>query len=142
MQDIKTYFWKDISIGMQADFSSTISEDDLNSFAILAGDHNPLHKDFNYAKSKGFSNRVAHGMLTSSLYSKLVGMYLPGKYALLQGIDILFLKPVYPQDILYVFGEVGYLNEAYKQLEICAYIKNQHAEKISKAKIRVGLLDD
>ena len=81
-------------------------------------------------------------MLTSSFFSTLVGVYLPGKYCLLQGIDIQFSKPVYIDDILTITGKVSYINEAYKQIEIKAIIINQDNEKVSKATIKVGVMDE
>ena len=94
------------------------------------------------SKSKGFSDRVVYGMLTSSFFSTLVGVYLPGKYCILQSIDIKFSKPVYIDDILTITGKVSYINEAYKQLEIKAVIINQDNKKVSKATIKVGGMDE
>jgi 3-hydroxybutyryl-CoA dehydratase len=111
----------------------------LNSFLALSGDNNPLHADRHYAKEKGFKDRVVYGMLISAFYSRLVGVYLPGKNALLQGIEINFHNPVYVGDILAISGEVSYINEAYKQIEIIGYIRNQENKLISKANIKVGL---
>jgi 3-hydroxybutyryl-CoA dehydratase len=62
-------------------------------------------------------------MLTSSLYSRLVGVYLPGKYALLQGIDLDFSSPCHAGERLHVAGEVVFLNEAYQRFEIKATIR-------------------
>jgi len=101
-----------------------------------------LHTDVEYSKSKGFSDRVVYGMLISSFFSTLVGVYLPGKYCILQGVDIQFSKPVYIDDILTITGKVSYINEAYKQLEIKAVIINQDNKKVSKATIKVGVMDE
>ena len=76
-------------------------------------------------------------MLTSSFFSTLVGVYLPGKYCILQGVDIQFSKPVYIDDILTITGKVSYINEAYKQLEIKAVIINQDNKKTNK-EINIG----
>ena len=81
-------------------------------------------------------------MLTSSFYSTLVGVYLPGKYCILQGINIQFSHPVYVDDILTITGKVSHINEAYKQLEIKAIIMNQKNIKVSKATIKVGVIDE
>jgi 3-hydroxybutyryl-CoA dehydratase len=86
---------------------------------------------------------VVYGFLTSSFYSTLVGVYLPGKYALLQEVKkISFEKPVYIDDELTIHGIISFMNEAYKVIEIKAMIKNQNSEIISRAKINVGLLDE
>ena len=81
-------------------------------------------------------------MLTASFYSTLIGVFLPGKYCILQGIDIQFNKPVYSGDHLTISGMVTYINDAYKQLEIKASIINQDHKKVSKALIKVGLIDE
>jgi acyl dehydratase len=90
----------------------------------------------------GYPGRVVYGLLTSSFYSTLVGVYLPGKYCLLQGLDIQFSKPVYIGEHLAISGKVTYINEAYRQIEIKANITNQNNVKISRAKIKVGVLDE
>ena len=87
-------------------------------------------------------NRVVYGLLTSSFYSTLVGVHLPGKHCILQGIDIQFSKPVYIDDILKISGKVSYINEAYKQIEVKAVITNQENKKVSKATIKVGVMDE
>lgn len=136
---MNAYTLKDIHAGLSAQFSVTVTEQMLDSFLTLSGDNNPFHVDAHYAKEKGFQGRVAYGMLTSSFYSKLIGVYLPGKYALLQGIEISFHNPVYVGDVLAVSGEISYISEAYKQIEIIGHIRNQDKKLISKAKIKVGV---
>jgi acyl-CoA thioesterase FadM len=66
-------------------------------------------------------------------------MHLPGKHALLHGIDLEFKSPAYIGDRLSVSGEIVYLNDAYHRLEVKARIVNQDGKIISKATIRVGL---
>ena len=134
--------FKDIKIGIIESFSVKIDTLKLNKFLEITNDINPLHIDCKYAKSKGFINRVVYGMLTSSFYSTLVGVYLPGKYSILQGIDIGFSKPVYIDDTLTITGKVDYINEAYKQIEIKATVTNQNNKKVSKATIKVGVIDE
>jgi 3-hydroxybutyryl-CoA dehydratase len=133
------YRWEDLSLGMRARFEVPLTAEMMTAFAAVSGDLNPLHLDEVYARQKGFTGRVAFGMLTSSLYSRLVGMYLPGKRALLQGIDLEFKGPAYIDDVLSVSGEVTYLNEAYRRVEVKGQIVNQAGQVISTAKIRVGV---
>ncbi len=107
-------------------------------FAALSGDHNPLHVDAEYALSQGYPAPVIFGLMSSSLYSRLVGMYLPGKYALLQGLDIDFSLPCFAGELLTVNGEVSYMSEAYKRFEIRGRILNGNRKTVSKSTIRVG----
>jgi len=139
---MNSYRFSELKVGIKESFTIELDMLKLLQFQKISGDCNPLHTDDLYAHKKGFESRVAHGMLTSSFYSTFVGVYLPGKYSLLQGIDIGFIKPVYIGDSLTVSGEIAYINYAYRQIEIKAIIKNQKGEKISRAKIKVGVVDE
>jgi 3-hydroxybutyryl-CoA dehydratase len=108
-------------------------------FSELSGDRNPLHIDSEFARHAGFRDVVAYGMLTSALYSTLVGVYLPGRYCLLQGIDVDFVNPAFLGDRLRIAGSISYLNQAYRRADVKASIHNGNSQLISKAKIRVGV---
>jgi acyl dehydratase len=133
------YSWSDLHIGLSHGFDAAFSSQDASTFAALSGDTNPLHVDTDYALKAGFPGPVIFGMLTSSLYSRLVGVYLPGKFALLQGMDINFISPCYAGDLLHVAGEVVFLSDAFRRLEIKASIRKDDGPLVSKALIRVGL---
>lgn len=135
------YKFLDIKVGLKASFDVRVDLTKMGKFFDISGDNNPLHLNDNYAKEKGFKSQVVYGLLTSSFYSTLVGVYLPGKYTILHGIAIQFSKPVYINDNLNIDGEVYYINEAYKQIEIKATITNQDGKKVSKATIKVGLME-
>ena len=136
------YKFSDIKVGLAKSFEVHVVSSMMDKFLEISNDINSLHQDSHYAKQKGFSGRVVYGLLTSSFYSTLVGVYLPGKYCILQGINIQFTKPVYINDILKVYGEVSYINEAYKCIEIKSTITNLKSEKVSKATIKVGIIDE
>ena len=139
---MNSYKFVDINVGLEKSISVRVNSEKQDKFLKISGDINPFHTDAEYSKSKGFSDRVVYGMLTSSFFSTLVGVYLPGKYCILQGVDIQFSKPVYIDDILTITGKVIYINETYKQLEIKAVIINQDNKKVSKATIKVGVMDE
>jgi 3-hydroxybutyryl-CoA dehydratase len=134
------YQWADLRVGLRQEFDVELTPGMMEAFATLSGDVNPLHTDPAYARSHGFRDKVAFGLLTSSFYSRLVGVYLPGKLALLHGIDVQLVGPAYPGDVLHVSGEITYLTEAFRRLELKAVIENRLSGIVSKAKIRVGLL--
>jgi len=92
------YNFNDISIGLKKEFRVRITESIVEDFAKLSGDYNPLHMDQNYAKSTEFSNRIAHGMLLSSFFSQLVGMYIPGKNGLYFSQTLNFKNPCFIND--------------------------------------------
>ena len=135
---MNTYRFSDLKTGIQASFSAHVTEKMLDTFMQLSGDNNPLHANTEYAREKKFPNRVVHGLLTAALYSRLVGLELPGQYALLHKIEISFLKPVFPGDTLTVSGEISELDETFRQIHVKAQIINQNNEKVSRAKIWVG----
>ncbi|MET3130539.1 3-hydroxybutyryl-CoA dehydratase [Oxalobacteraceae bacterium GrIS 1.11] len=134
------YRWNDLTLGLKHTFQASITEQMMLHFCQDSGDHNPLHLDAEYAAEHGFPNRVAYGLLTSSFYSTLAGVYLPGKFCLLHGIDITFMNPVFVGDLLTVSGEITYLNDAYRQIQISARIDNANGTQVSKAKIKAGVL--
>jgi len=137
---MNSFKFSELKQGLNLEFNIVITESMMNDFLKLSGDTNPLHIDEGYAKTNGFHSRVVYGMLTSSFYSQLVGVYLPGKYAFLQSISIDFIKPLYIGDKITIFGEVSGINELFKFIEIKSYIKRDSV-KISRAKIKVGLFE-
>jgi 3-hydroxybutyryl-CoA dehydratase len=139
---MNTYRWGDIHEGLTHNFQAMFTEEMMQHYASLSGDFNPLHVDAEYAQSLGFPGPVVFGLMTSSLYSSLVGMYLPGKLALLQGIDIDFNSSCHAGETLSVEGKVTYLNEAYHRFEVRARIRKADGKLVSKATIRVGFHGD
>jgi 3-hydroxybutyryl-CoA dehydratase len=133
------YQWEDLTVGMSAHFDVEVTSEQMLAFAVLSGDTNPLHVDEAFARSSGFPGRVVFGLLTSSFYSRLVGVYLPGKRALLDGIDVEFKSPAFVGDRLTVSGEIAFLNDTYHRLELKARIRNADGKLISKATIRAGV---
>lgn len=127
-------------MGIYERFETQIDEKMRASFLSISGDYNPLHSDSTYAKSKGFESAVVYGMLSSALYSRLVGVHLPGRYALLQSIQIDFTNPLYAGEKIVVYGKIKSINELFKIIEISANI-TRGTVKISRAKIKVGLLE-
>lgn len=138
------YTIDDIYMGMRESFQKEITIEMENSFREITGDINPLHMDDAYAAEIGngkFAFHITFGMLTSALYSTLAGVYLPGKYSLIHSFEELkFLKPVFAGDNLNVVGEVIDKDEQLKLIRIQAMIKNQKAQIVSKAKIKVLVL--
>ncbi|MCR5672053.1 MAG: MaoC family dehydratase [Butyrivibrio sp.] len=124
----------------KAEFSVTVTSEMMEKFLDICGDNNPLHVDESFAIEKGFDGRVVYGMLTSTFYSTLAGVYLPGKNCILHGVETSFHAPVYIGDELTVSGFVKVKHEATKSMEISAKIVNQNGKKVGKAKILAGCL--
>lgn len=139
---MNNYKFEDLKIGMSESFTVTVTEEMMKSFLELSDDENPLHNDEEFAKSQGYDSKVVYGLLTTSFISKLVGVLLPGKYCLLQGIDLKYAKPVYVGDILIVRGVVDELHESVKRLTVKVEVINQDEKKVVKGKVEVGFLKD
>lgn len=85
----------EFKVGQRVEFESRFGAAEIDSFAELSGDWNPLHVDDAYAARSPFRKRVAHGMLVSSLLSRVAGMYFPGQQSLLLQVEqISFPGPV------------------------------------------------
>ena len=88
------YFFEDLTLGMSRVFSKTITEADLLMFAGVSGDTNPIHLDQDFASRTMFEGRIAHGMLTASLVSTVLGTRLPGPGSVYVSQSLKFLAPV------------------------------------------------
>lgn len=108
----------EISVGDQASFVVQISEAMVNDFGRLSGDTNPLHMDQAYAEQTPFGQRVVHGMFGGALISQLIGLHLPGKYALYLKQTLTFKKPMFIGMEVTVAGEVITKTEATRTIEL------------------------
>src|SRR5437764_14658206 len=82
-------------IGMQRTLSRTITEDDILLFALVSGDHNPIHLDPEYAEKSLFGKRIAHGFLIGSLISAVLGNDMPGQGSIYLGQTMKLLLPIH-----------------------------------------------
>ena len=118
------YSFNEIKIGLEHYFDITIDEKLEEDFAKISGDFNPLHMNEQYAKKTKFGKRVCHGMLLASFFSKVVGMYLPGKNALYFSQSLNFVGPCFIGDKIIVKGEIIDKSEGTKMIKIKTTIKN------------------
>jgi NAD(P)-dependent dehydrogenase (short-subunit alcohol dehydrogenase family)/acyl dehydratase len=96
----------ELRIGLVAEFERDITAGDILGFANNSGDHNPLHVDEGYAAGTRFGRRIAHGAFQVGLASALVGMYLPGRSALLGSVSARFPAPLFFPSRVTVRGEI------------------------------------
>lgn len=94
----KSFAIEEITIGMTASYSQTITDADVKAFAGVSGDHNPVHLSEEYAKNSRFKDRIAHGLLTASFFSAIFGTKLPGEGCVYAGQNLRFKRPVYLND--------------------------------------------
>ncbi|MCI1931189.1 MAG: MaoC family dehydratase [Clostridia bacterium] len=126
--NMKGYSIDEIYIGQKESFTKTITEHDVYTFAGLCGDFNPLHVNAEYAKNTRFGERIAHGMLTASLFSTIIGMCIPGMDAIFLGQSCRFLKPVKFNDTVTITGEVTGIRKEKRIVTLKMTIVNQHGE--------------
>lgn len=93
-QDAHGYFFEDLSVGMSADFTKTISDSDIQQFADISGDDNPVHLSDDFASQTVFKERIAHGILTASFLSAVLGTKLPGPGCIYVSQSLNFKAPV------------------------------------------------
>lgn len=88
------YYIEDLKPGMSESFSKTISEHDVALFGEVSGDTNPVHFDEEFAKTTPFKGRIAHGVLTASYISTVLGMKMPGPGTIFMSLTTRFKAPV------------------------------------------------
>ena len=86
--------FSEFAVGERASFTVDITGDLVEKFAQLSGDQNPLHVDAAYAGATVFGSCIPHGMIAGMFFSRLIGMYLPGKHALYLSQTLKFHKPL------------------------------------------------
>lgn len=97
---------EDIEIGMSRHLRKEVTDRDIEMFAEVSTDRNPVHLDDAYAQDTIFEGRIAHGMLTAGLISAVIGEQLPGHGTVYLGQTLKFMAPVRPGDIVYAEVEV------------------------------------
>src|SRR4051812_25625064 len=94
MEELRGKYLDEISDGMTAIFSKTVTEADIVLFAGITGDTNPVHLDEEFAKPTMFKGRIAHGMLTAGFISTVFGTKLPGPGCIYLSQSLKFKAPV------------------------------------------------
>lgn len=87
-----------LQVGDTASRSKVITDADIHAFADLTGDHNPIHVDDQFASKSRFGKRIAHGMLSGSLFSAVLANDLPGQGSIYLGQTLQFVAPVFVGD--------------------------------------------
>ena len=91
---------EDIEMGMVRHLWKVVTDEDIEMFAQVSTDRNPVHLDDDYAQDTIFEGRIAHGMLTAGLISAVIGEQLPGHGTVYLGQSLKFMAPVRPGDVV------------------------------------------
>ncbi|MFX1511715.1 MAG: MaoC family dehydratase [Promethearchaeota archaeon] len=132
--------YSDIKIGEKAELKRTISEGDIEKFAKLSGDYNPIHLDEEFAQSTMFKGRIAHGILTTSFISTVIARDLPGPSSIYLGQNASFRKPVRIGDTLLVKVEVIQKIDEKEHIRLKTTCTNQNNELVLDGEALVMLM--
>ena len=129
------------TVGDSAEISKTIEQADIDAFADVTGDHNPVHVDEEFAKTTRFGRRIAHGMLTASLISSVLANKLPGEGSVYLGQTLQFVAPVFPGDEITARVTVKEIREDKPILKLETICMNQRDEIVLRGEATVLAAD-
>lgn len=107
-----------LELGMSRSLSKTITERDIELFAEVSTDCNPVHLDEAFAQGTLFKGRIAHGMLSAGLISAVIGEQLPGHGTIYLGQSLKFLAPVRPGDVVRAVVTVSAIDVARRRVTL------------------------
>jgi 3-hydroxybutyryl-CoA dehydratase len=117
-------------VGDSASVTKTITEDDIQTFGDLSGDHNPLHFDEEHARRTRFGQPISHGMLTGSLFSPIIAHQLPGEGAIYLSQSLRFVAPVFAGDTITAELTVTRVREDKQIITLEGVARNQQGEVV------------
>ena len=109
---------EDIEMGMSRYLQKVVTDEDIEMFAQVSTDRNPVHLDDDYAQDTIFEGRIAHGMLTAGLISAVIGEQLPGHGTVYLGQSLKFLAPVRPGDLVHAEVTVTDIDPAKRRVRM------------------------
>ncbi|MEP2028406.1 MAG: MaoC family dehydratase [Paracoccaceae bacterium] len=109
---------EDLEMGMRRSLDKVVTDQDIEMFAQVSTDHNPVHLDDDYAQDTIFEGRIAHGMLTAGLISAVIGEQLPGHGTVYMGQTLKFLAPVRPGDMVHAEVKVIDIDFAKRRVKL------------------------
>jgi 3-hydroxybutyryl-CoA dehydratase len=140
---IASFSINDIYVGQCFSEKRKITNEDLDKFASLTGDISPIHIDKEYAISRGFKGRVAHGILLAGFISKIFGVNLPGKLCILHSINLKWLKPVCVDDCILIETKVTQVSIE-SEVFVCdvRIFSSITDEVVSRGKVQAGIMKE
>lgn len=119
-----------IKPGDSATYTKTINDEDIHAFAALLGDDNSVHVNDEYASRTRFGRRIAHGMLSGSLISTVIGTQLPGEGSIYLSQSFKFVAPVFPGDTVTAKATVKSIKEGKPIVTLETVCANQRGETV------------
>ena len=128
-----------MKVGDSAEITKTIEQSDIDAFANVTGDHNPVHVDEEFARTTRFGRRIAHGMLTASLISAVLANKLPGEGSVYLGQTLQFVVPVFAGDEITARVTVKEIREDKPIVKLETVCVNQRDEVVIRGEATVLL---
>lgn len=126
--------------GQRFSLDVTVAASAIDAFAALSGDRNPLHMDAEFARSRGFAGRVAHGALLAAYVSQLIGMECPGRDAILHSMDLRFPRPVIAGDKVTIDAVIDHISEGTAALVLRVAVRNADSGLLhARGTVQVGV---
>lgn len=116
--------------GQSASITRQVTAEDVDAFARVSGDVNPVHLDAEYAAGTRFGRRIAHGMLAVSYISAVLGTRFPGPGTIYLSQNVSFLKPVFLGDTITATVAVSKYRAEKGILTLITECWNQRGEKV------------
>jgi len=114
---------EELEIGMSRSLTKVVTDRDIELFAEVSTDHNPVHLDDDYAQDTIFGGRIAHGMLTAGLISAVIGEQLPGHGTVYLGQNLKFMAPVRPGDLVEAVVTVTDIDHSKRRVSLDTYCR-------------------
>ena len=130
MTGLGNYTLDEITIGQTASYSKQVEARDIQLFAAVSGDVNPVHLDPDFAASTQFERCIAHGMLSGAIISAAIAMKLPGPGTIYLSQSMSFRRPVYPGDTVTVHLEVTEINARRGFVTLDCRVLNQNKKAV------------
>jgi acyl dehydratase len=129
----------DLKQGDTVRWRHEVTADEVDSFARLSGDVNPLHLDDAFAEERGFRGRVVHGALVNAFISRILGTELPGPGCLWLSQTTRFAQPVYVADPIEVVVRVTHKSESLRMLVLETTVQNLRGETLLQGEAKVSV---
>jgi len=137
MTQLTNFTYEELTVGQTASYTKTVTERDIQLFAVVSGDINPVHLDSEYAASTPFIGPIAHGMLTGAVVSAAIALQLPGPGTIYLEQNLRFRLPVRPGDALTVKLEVTERKDKRQQVTLDCKVFNQNEKVVASGLAKV-----
>jgi acyl dehydratase len=137
MAQLRNFTYEEITHGQRASYSREVTEREVQLFAAVSGDVNPVHLDAAYAATTRFGERIAHGMLTGAFVSAAIALELPGPGTIYLGQDLRFRLPVKLGDVITVKLEVTDKRDRRRMVTLDCQVLNQHDKLVASGTAEV-----